>query len=145
MKREHEVIKQLSQSLVDLSILLFPISGLAMAGYGIQAKTAVKEFGIDSECKPSDHVMEAQFDYNSRITAPFRDELDQIEKALEGLEGFLIEPIKNDGHESESKRRVIEIQSEDISRLCGYGNSFISSLLETSRVYKRHLDEIDKD
>lgn len=59
-----------------------------------------------------------------------------IEEALEVLEGFLIEPILNDGHKDINKRRVVEIQGNGVERDWEYASTFSEALIKLAYKYR---------
>lgn len=63
-----------------------------------------------------------------------------IEESLEILEGCLIEPIMNPLHADCTKHRVIEVQTDVTPvRICGYGETFESAIIDAATQYKAGL------
>lgn len=60
-----------------------------------------------------------------------------IENALEVLEGFLIECIKVVDHKDPSKRRVVEIQSDEVERDWEYGKTFSEAIIKLAEKYNK--------
>lgn len=90
-----EIVKNQSQSIVDLAGLFMPVSGLAMAMIGCSAINNAKKYGYD--IKPSGQFFDHYISYEEKIKYPFKVEVEKVNEKIRGIDDQ-IEKMKNTGN-----------------------------------------------
>lgn len=81
-----EIVKNQSQSIVDLAGLFMPVSGLAMAMIGCSAINNAKKYGYD--IKPSGQFFDHYISYEKRINSPFKEQIEKMKNSLNCKHGI---------------------------------------------------------